>query len=236
MHNGLRTKAARAAKGRDLERTRRRILAAALREFVDRGFDGARTRAIARRAGVHEWMVFYCFGSKRELYREVLSEQLALRTRMLAEMPADFTGALQTASKSFARNRDVIRLFQWEALTARKGDLIAAQERRDAFRQGSEWLEKLQREGALPAGLDLTFFRMALVALGAFPLAFPQMVELAVGIAPKDPRFQKRWNALVHWFVERVMSEPSLGLRESAKPQPPAHQNIANGEHAAIKV
>jgi TetR/AcrR family transcriptional regulator len=235
MHNGHRVKHERTAKSRDLERTRRRILAAALREFVDRGLAGARTRAIAKRAGVHEWMVFYCFGSKRNLYREVLREQLALRTRMLTEMPADFTGALQTASKSFARNRDVIRLFQWEALTARKGDLIAAEERRDAFRQGNQWLENLQRQGALPAELDLTLFRMALVALGAFPLAFPQMVELAVGMAPKDLRFQERWNALLHWFVERVMSEPSLGLPASAKP-PEAHHESADGEGSSLKV
>ncbi|HEY2125274.1 MAG TPA: TetR family transcriptional regulator, partial [Chthoniobacterales bacterium] len=177
MHNGKNS--ARGARSRDLERTRGKILAAALTEFVARGFDGARTKAIARRAGVHEWMVFYCFKSKRNLYREVLRQELAQRTRLIAELPEDFTDAVETAFKSFARNRDVLRLFQWEALTARKGELIAAGERRDAFRQGSAWLRELQNKVVLPANIDLVLFRLAVVALGSFPFAFPQVVELA---------------------------------------------------------
>ncbi|SRR5579883_1589309 len=198
--------------GRNLQRTRSRILAAALAEFVARGFDGARTRAIARRAGVHEWMVFYCFKSKRNLYREVLRGQLAQRTRLLTEMPEDFPAAVETAFKSFARNRDIIRLFQWEALTARKGDLIAADERRDAFRQGSAWMQSLQRKGLLPANLDLVLFRLALVALGSFPFAYPQLIELAAGVQPTDPRFQQRWTAVLRWFIERALADPARGL------------------------
>src|SRR5579883_2115243 len=87
--------------GRNLQRTRSRILAAALAEFVARGFDGARTRAIARRAGVHEWMVFYCFKSKRNLYREVLRQQFAQRTRMFSEIPRDFSAAVENAFRGF---------------------------------------------------------------------------------------------------------------------------------------
>ncbi len=60
MHSsGPKAKSASGAKSRDLERTRTRLLAAALKEFVARGFAGARTKAIAKRAGVHEWFVFY---------------------------------------------------------------------------------------------------------------------------------------------------------------------------------
>src|SRR5215469_2866712 len=101
MHNGGSARQG-AAKSRDLQRTRSKILAAALAEFVARGFYGARTKAIARRAGVHEWMVFYCFKSKRDLYRELLRRQLAQRTRILAEMPPDFPDAVETAFKTIA--------------------------------------------------------------------------------------------------------------------------------------
>ncbi len=220
MHNGRTS--ARTTRSRDLERTRGKILAAALSEFVARGFDGTRTKAIARRAGVHEWMVFYCFKSKRNLYREVLRQQLAQRVRMLAELPEDFPAAVESAFKTFARNRDVLRLFQWEALTARKGELIAAAERRDAFRQGSAWLQDLQNKGVLPANIDLVLFRLAMVALGSFPFAFPQMVELAAGVEPTDPSFQQRWTAVLRWFAERALSEPAEGLApaESAETAP----------------
>jgi TetR/AcrR family transcriptional regulator len=232
MHNGRNS--AGNTRSRDLERTRGKILAAALSEFVGRGFDGARTKAIARRARVHEWMVFYCFKSKRNLYREVLRQELAQRTRLIAELPEDLTDAVEAAFKSFARNRDVLRLFQWEALTARKGELIAAGERRDAFRQGSAWLQELQNKGVLPANIDLALFRLAIVALGSFPFAFPQLVELAAGVEPTDPSFQQRWTAVLRWFVERALSEPAEGLAPAESAQtasaPAAAHEPLNGE------
>jgi TetR/AcrR family transcriptional regulator len=225
MHNGRKSPAP--LKSRDLQRTRRRILAAALAEFVARGFDGARTKAIARRAGVHEWMVFYCFKSKRNVYREVLREQLAVRTRLLADMPEDFPAAAETAFKSFARNRDVLRLLQWEALTVRKGELIAAAERRDAFQRGSAWLQGLQISGALPANIDLGLFRLAIGALGSFPFAFPQLTELATAMKPTGEPFQQRWLALLRWFVEQMLSDPpAKALALLSMPSPGAQDPL----------
>jgi TetR/AcrR family transcriptional regulator len=213
MHSSApKAKSASREKSRDLERTRTRLLAAALKEFVARGFAGTRTKAIAKRAGVHEWMVFYCFGSKKNLYREVLREQLAQRTRMIGQLPDDFSLAVIAAFKMFNQHKDALRLFQWEALTMGKGELLAAQERRAAFQQGGEWLESLQRRGVLPPGIDLVLFRLAMLALASFPFTLPQMVELATGMQSTSPAFQRRWAELLSWFVERVVADPSGGV------------------------
>jgi AcrR family transcriptional regulator len=227
MHNG-RTRLDR-VRSRDLQRTKDKILAAALAEFVAHGFHGARTKAIARRAGVHEWMVFYCYQSKRNLYRDVLRDQLALRARLLAQMPEDFPALIETAFRTFARNRNLVRLLQWEALTARKGELIAAEERRNAFRQGSAWLRDLQSKGVLPANMDLEVFRLAVAALGSFPFAFPQLTELAAGMKPTDVRFQQRWITLLRWFVGRMLSEPpSEALDSTARKRARQTQTAGN--------
>ena len=53
-------------KERDLRRTRDRLMAAAASEFAAKGLAGARTCAIARRAGVDEKMIFYCFKSSQK--------------------------------------------------------------------------------------------------------------------------------------------------------------------------
>ena len=50
------------------ERSRDRILAAALAEFANRGFDGTTTAEIARRAGVTQPLVHYHFDSKDALW------------------------------------------------------------------------------------------------------------------------------------------------------------------------
>jgi TetR/AcrR family transcriptional regulator len=49
-----------------------RILSAAAVEFAARGYAGARVDRIARRARVNKAMLYYHFGSKRGLYRELL--------------------------------------------------------------------------------------------------------------------------------------------------------------------
>ncbi len=54
------------------ERTRQRILDAALKLFSQRGFLGAATRQIAREAGVAEVTLFRHFGSKEKLFEEVI--------------------------------------------------------------------------------------------------------------------------------------------------------------------
>ena len=57
--------------------TREAILRAAEDEFAARGFGGARSDAIAERAGVNKALPFYHFGSKTRLYEEVLKRALA---------------------------------------------------------------------------------------------------------------------------------------------------------------
>ena len=57
---------------RDAAATRARILKAASLEFAQYGFGGARGDRIARRARSSERMVYYYFGNKQGLFREVL--------------------------------------------------------------------------------------------------------------------------------------------------------------------
>ena len=53
-----------------------RIIAAALAEFQSKGFGGAKTAAIAKRAGVVEALIFKHFGSKENLFQRVIFERL----------------------------------------------------------------------------------------------------------------------------------------------------------------
>ena len=54
--------------------SRAAVLRAAEREFAAHGFSGAGVDLIARRARVNKAMIYYHFGSKLDLYREVLRE------------------------------------------------------------------------------------------------------------------------------------------------------------------
>ena len=59
---------------RDAERSKRLILEAALEEFSELGYAGARVDGIAERAGVSKPMIYSYFGDKDEVYAAALRE------------------------------------------------------------------------------------------------------------------------------------------------------------------
>lgn len=64
------------------QKTRDRILDAAIEEFSSKGFDGGRVDEIALRAGVQKNVIYYYFGSKDDLFTAVLeSTYAAIRAR-----------------------------------------------------------------------------------------------------------------------------------------------------------
>jgi AcrR family transcriptional regulator len=66
------------------------IFAAAAEEFAERGYDAAGVDRIAARANVNKAMLYYHFGSKRQLYLDVLRQMFSavgLRARAIADGP-----------------------------------------------------------------------------------------------------------------------------------------------------
>ena len=61
---------------RNAERTKAEILAAATREFFERGLNGARVDSIAARTRTNKRMIYYYFKSKRQLFLTVLEDVL----------------------------------------------------------------------------------------------------------------------------------------------------------------
>src|SRR6266540_995325 len=74
---------------RDPERTRERILGAALKEFSAHGFAGARVDRIARRARINKRMLYHYFGNKEGLFRAILRRKLGERLAWAAATPGD---------------------------------------------------------------------------------------------------------------------------------------------------
>lgn len=64
-----------APRRRNAERTKAQILAAATREFMERGLNGARVDSIAARTRTNKRMIYYYFKSKHGLYLAVLENE-----------------------------------------------------------------------------------------------------------------------------------------------------------------
>src|SRR5215470_15919484 len=113
---------------RDLTRTRERILKAALAEFAAHGLAGTRCEDIARRARVNKRMLFYCFGSKEELYREILRRKFSQRATFYESVPRDVGRAILHWYGAFSSDLEWVRLLEWEALGNERGELVGEQE------------------------------------------------------------------------------------------------------------
>jgi TetR/AcrR family transcriptional regulator len=177
---------------RDPARTRERILRAARREFVAKGFAGARVDAIARAASANKRMLYYYFGDKDALYRAILREGIATNLDLVAAAPPDPADLLPFLFARALKRTESIRMLQWEALGTGARRPIAEEERRKAWIEGSERIRDAQRAGRVHQDLDAEYLVLALMALTMFPLAFPQLVRMVTGARVSDAAFQQR--------------------------------------------
>jgi len=108
------------------DNTREKLLAAALEQFGEHGYDGATIRDIARAARVNIALVSYHFGSKEQLYHELLRSLIPRRmqagldmlasthgrARLRRPAPAEAVAMLKTLLAGFTANvlssRDIL--------------------------------------------------------------------------------------------------------------------------------
>jgi AcrR family transcriptional regulator len=76
------------ARARQRDATRERIVAAALKAFAEKGFRGASTRDIARRARTNQGLITYHFRSKDALWRAAVEQIFGRLEKRLAEHTA----------------------------------------------------------------------------------------------------------------------------------------------------
>ena len=188
---------------RDPEATKERILAAALREFSDKGIDGARVDAIAARAKANKRMLYYYFGSKDGLFREILRRRLVERMALLhsTEPSAD---RLATRQERMLRESQYVRLLMWEALQTSPTRPANEEIRRDFYRTWIEVVEAEQAAGNVAPDLDPAQLVLSEVFLIIGPVAFPQLTRLVTGLAATDPDFATRRAEFLESLEQRM--------------------------------
>ena len=190
---------------RDAERSRERILAAAVVEFGDKGYAGARVGEIAARAGVNVQLISYYFGGKAGLYR-ALTARWRLRSAELSRAGSMAEVVAGFASASL-QQRDWTRLLLWDGLTeppdAPEADAeagLAADGEPDFLRAAVQDLAERQRAGELPADLAPAQLLLALFAAACAPVMLPQIAR-RLGLDPTTEGFARDYPELVGRLV-----------------------------------
>ncbi|WP_436533344.1 TetR/AcrR family transcriptional regulator [Actinoplanes sp. HUAS TT8] len=194
---------------RDPERTRQKILEAAAAEFAEHGFAGARTRAIASRAGVNQQLVSYYFGGKEGLYR-AMSEQWAQRREELAPPGMTLPEQLRNYAMETVRNPDSVRMFAWSGLQwSGPEDDPDRDTRTEMLGSTVTQLRARQEAGTLPAELDPVCLQIMLMAACMATTTLPHVIEGLCGADPRSPEFVE------HFADQMALLARHIGLDDA---------------------
>ncbi|MEW9553402.1 TetR/AcrR family transcriptional regulator [Nonomuraea sp. NPDC050783] len=149
---------------RDAERTKARILDAAVEVFSAKGFDRARVADIAARAGVNQQLISYYFGSKRGLYREIGRRWRAYEAEAIPE-GLEFAEQIKRGVRASVDPRFGGRLLAWDGLYDTGEDDEGDEETRERNAQLQREVRAL-RERQRAGELDDRFDPAALILIG----------------------------------------------------------------------
>lgn len=134
------------------EETRARIIAAALKLFGERGFEGASTREIATSAGVNAPALQYYFDNKEGLY-------IACAEHIIARVREYLSDVLADADRAVAENADDETLIDaYCAIQARLADFLFTTRDKEDWRL---FLARQQGGEGPPAGFGIAYQRVS---------------------------------------------------------------------------
>jgi TetR/AcrR family transcriptional regulator len=190
---------------RDAERSRQALLAAALDEFAERGFAGARVADIARRAGLNKQLINYYFGSKEGLYL-ALQQAWLDREESFADPGLPLRELVVRYLDDALQDPRPLRLLLWRGLTD-----DSAPERGGTRHRDLDQVRSRQAAGDVAHDLDPAAVLLAGMGMIAAPIVMPQVARELFGIDPASAEFRDRYAEQ----LRRIVTHLAEGARSA---------------------
>ncbi len=188
---------------RDAERSRQALLDAALDEFAEHGYAGARVADIAQRAGVNKQLINYYFGSKEGLYLAVQQAWLD-READFAAPDLPLADLVVRYLADAIRDPRALRLLLWRGL-ADNGAPGGDRSRQPDLDQ----VQARQAAGEVAGDLDPAAVLLAGMGMIAAPLAMPQVARELFGIDPASEEFLARYGEQIRRIIAHLGGRPA---------------------------
>lgn len=207
----------KAAEASETQSTEERILEAAMREFMLKGFAGTRTTAIAEAAGVTHAMLHYYFRTKEKLFDKIIESKIGTLREVMLSSLGDPTIPLFDKIKSavenhldfIAANPDLPRFMINEVLcNPDKMTLVTDQLKSQTplvvgalQRQIDEYAAK-----GLCRRVHAGMLMLDIVSLNIFPLTAAPMVDALLGniLGKKEKFIEKRKKENVETIMRKL--------------------------------
>lgn len=187
------------------------ILEAADELFGDRGFDGVSMRDVAQHAGVNKALVFYYFGSKDQLFEQVLDRYYAAHADALSATALDPEAplrerlhALVSEYLDFLEGHERYARMVQQQLTGHGGDLTFIERSLTALYRSVEATlgDVTPKEGPLAARHFFVTFSAAVINYFTYAPVLREVWE-------EDPRSAEAMaerRAHLHWLVDAIVA------------------------------
>lgn len=216
------------------ESARERVLRAALEVFADRGYDGAGTTEVARRAGVTQPLVHYHFATKEALWRAAVGSLFGRLASLTDGAAADLVdldpvARLKVMLRRYvhfsAAHPEVARFFLREGFRpSERLDWLVEHHARPLTLALEALLADGQSAGSLKA-LPRDVLGCLIIVAGAHPFTAPALVAAEHGLDLRDPAVVDRYadvivEALFHGVVRPPVAPVSAVTPEAPVPAP----------------
>ncbi|MGE7823953.1 TetR/AcrR family transcriptional regulator [Paenibacillus sp. NPDC093718] len=193
---------------RNAERTRKRILEAARKEFFDKGYTGARIEVIAKSADVKKQLIYHYFKGKEELLVAVLDQMKAEMPDWATQLPTHPVDIAEHRFRIFSQTRmDFLRFTAWEALETQPQQDARKKRREETLQSYVEDMKLKQEAGLVSEDLDPELLTLAISALSTYPLVYGDVTKMITGYEPSDQQFQEKWSKFLTKISERIFSK-----------------------------
>jgi AcrR family transcriptional regulator len=186
---------------RDAERTKASLLAAALKEFSQQGYSGARIDKIAARARCNIRMLYHYFGNKKNLYLAVLESAYDNILQQEAKVQIDYDqplegvlALLKFVYDYFEKHPEFEGLLRTENMMQGKFVLRSQHVTQAAFplRQVmTDLVESGERKGVFREGLDPVQVYVTILSVSRFHLANAYSLSALLGTDLTRPDWRK---------------------------------------------
>lgn len=215
---------------RDPERTQARILQAATVEFAAKGYSGARTEQIAKRAKSNIRMLYHYHGGKDALYIRVLEEVLG-RLRQ-QELQLDFSEAaplegilrmFDFIDGHFSTHPELLQLLAYENLNKaahlRKSTSIPLMAS-PVLELIGKLLERGQAKGLFKPGIDALHLYVAMVSLSYYGKSHAHTLSRIFKQDLLSPAWQAAHREQTHQMLAGFLAPSPQAGAKPPKPTP----------------
>ncbi|RYF62640.1 MAG: TetR/AcrR family transcriptional regulator [Comamonadaceae bacterium] len=208
-----------------------RVLEAAILEFAEHGFAGARIERISQRAGTVDRMLYYYYGNKERLYQAVLGKIYtdmigAQRKFVTPDDPVE--GMRQLIEHSwdhYVSHPDLVRLLMNENLLRGKHIAQSEQVQRTSFplvETVATLLASGQAKGVFRNDVSSEHMLMTIMSLGFFYLSNQYTCSTWIGTDLMTRTRRNAWRKHICDVVLQFLMPPGAAAATPSMPKSPA--------------